>query len=59
MVKASQQTPQGDDGEELLDMMCLYPGDESQAAKLASAGDIVSVSEMTVNYNMSLGTVHA
>jgi translation elongation factor EF-G len=57
-VKASQQTLQGDKGKELLDMVCLYPGDESQAVKLAGAGDIVSVSEMTVNYNMSLGTTH-
>ncbi|KAH6640640.1 hypothetical protein F5144DRAFT_626785 [Chaetomium tenue] len=52
--KTSQQTSQSDMGKGLLEMVCLYPGD-SQTAQLSGAGDIVSVSEMTVNYNVRPG----
>ncbi|KAK3297787.1 uncharacterized protein B0H64DRAFT_441220 [Chaetomium fimeti] len=58
VVKAPEETSPTSIGKEGLDMVCLYPGDERQVVTLASAGDTVSVSEMTVNYNISPDTGH-
>ncbi|KAH6851057.1 hypothetical protein B0I37DRAFT_127734 [Chaetomium sp. MPI-CAGE-AT-0009] len=53
VVKASEKASQDSLGKEVLDMVCFYPADEGQAVKLAGTGEIVSVSEMTVNYNIA------